>query len=60
MKLAKQLGAALEVLGGARPLPDALAGRTSVAVLRGLSWVAFLLLAWAFSGRATKFIYIDF
>jgi hypothetical protein len=56
----RQLGALLEVLGGARPLPDGLSERTSVAVLRGLSWVVFLLLAWAFSGRATKFIYIDF
>jgi hypothetical protein len=54
------LAAALEVFGGARPLPAALAGRTSVAVLRGCVWLGLLLLVWAFSGRATKFIYIDF
>jgi hypothetical protein len=60
VNLARKLGTALEMLGGATPLPERLSGRPSVAVLRGLSWVLFLLLAWAFSGRATKFIYIDF
>jgi hypothetical protein len=60
VSLLRKLGTALEVLGGAQPLPDSLAGRTSVAVLRGLVWVGFLLIAWAFAGRATKFIYIDF
>jgi hypothetical protein len=60
VSLPRKLGTALEVLGGAQPLPQALATRTSVAVLRGLLWVALALLVWAFSGRATKFIYIDF
>ena len=60
MTFFRKLADALEVVGGAKPLPESLAGRQSVAVLRGLSWALFLLLAWAFSGRATKFIYIDF
>jgi hypothetical protein len=50
----------LEILGGARPLPSALEGRPAVAILRGAWWLLLLVLAWAFAGRATKFVYVDF
>jgi hypothetical protein len=60
LNLLRGLGSLLEVLGGARPVPATLSARPSLAVVRGLVWVALFLLTWAFSGRATKFIYIDF
>jgi hypothetical protein len=60
VSFARKLAAALAILGGASPLPEGLSGRTSVAVLRGLYWTGLLLIVWAFAGRATKFIYIDF
>jgi hypothetical protein len=50
----------LEVLGGSLPLPARLEGRTSVGLARGGWWLVLLLVAWAFAGRATKFIYVDF
>ena len=50
----------LEMLGGSRPLPPSLASRTSIGLARGCFWLALLLLAWAFAGRATKFVYVDF
>jgi hypothetical protein len=30
------------------------------AVLRGLAWGVLILMIYAFMGRSTKFIYIDF
>jgi hypothetical protein len=54
------LGRWLEILGGSRPLPPALESRTSIGLARGCWWLALLLLALAFAGRATKFIYVDF
>jgi hypothetical protein len=51
---------ALEIAGGARSLPQALQTRVSVAFVRGGWWVILLLLAWAFAGRTTKFVYVDF
>jgi hypothetical protein len=50
----------LESLGGARPLPERWLASAWLPFARGIGWLALLLLAWAFSGRATKFIYIDF
>ncbi len=50
----------LEVVGGARPLPARFSGSGWLAVGRGVGWLLLLLVAWAFAGRATKFIYIDF
>jgi hypothetical protein len=50
----------LEVLGGSRRLPLRLESRTGVGLARGCWWLALLLLAWAFAGRATKFVYVDF
>jgi hypothetical protein len=50
----------LEALGGARPLPAHFARSGWLSVARGLGWLVLLLVAWAFAGRATKFIYIDF
>jgi hypothetical protein len=50
----------LEVLGGSRPLPAWLESRTGIGIARGCWWLALLLLVWAFAGRATKFVYVDF
>jgi hypothetical protein len=50
----------LEVAGGARPLPEALQARVLVGFARGGWWVVLLLLAWAFAGHTTKFVYVDF
>ena len=52
--------AVLETLGGARPLPDALAARTDVAVLRGVWWLLLLVLGLVFAGHNSKFVYVDF
>jgi hypothetical protein len=51
---------ALEVLGGARPIPAAIAARVYVPFARGLWWLLLILLAWASAGRSTKFVYVDF
>jgi hypothetical protein len=51
---------ALEVLGGARAVPEAIARRAYFPIARGLWWGLLMLLAWAFAGRATKFVYVDF
>lgn len=50
----------LEVVGGSRPLPSWLESRTGIGLARGCWWLALLLLALAFAGRATKFVYVDF
>ena len=50
----------LEILSGSRRLPPELASRTGIAIARGCWWLVLLLLAWAFSGRTTKFVYVDF
>jgi hypothetical protein len=52
--------AALEVLGGAGPVPDAWQRRALFHVLWGLWWAALFLAVVAFCGRSTKFVYIDF
>jgi len=56
----RRLGQALEVLGGARAIPAAVAARAHAPILRGVWWAFLLLLAWAFAGRSTKFVYVDF
>ena len=58
MSLGARIQAALEVLGGARPLPAE--KRVSVQLAVGAWWVVLFFLALAFVGRATKFIYVDF
>ena len=60
MRIARMLFEWLEVLGGARALPERWVGRGDVAVARGVWWLLLLVLAWAFAGRATKFVYVDF
>jgi hypothetical protein len=50
----------LEVLGGSRPLPEHVAARRWASLGRGAWWLLLFLLAYAFAGRATKFIYVDF
>ena len=50
----------LEILGGSRPLPEAWRGRTDVALVRAGAWIVFFLIALAFAGRNTKFVYVDF
>jgi hypothetical protein len=52
--------AILETLGGARPLPASLERHRPVSVALGFYWVGLLWLVIAFSGRGTKFVYIDF
>jgi hypothetical protein len=50
----------LEIAGGARALPERLQSRAAVALARGGWWLFLFLLAWAFAGRTTKFVYVDF
>jgi hypothetical protein len=50
----------LEVLGGSRPLPAQIATRGWAPLGRGAWWLLLFLLGYAFAGRATKFIYVDF
>jgi hypothetical protein len=47
----------LEYLGGVRPLPINTPFR---AVVLGLWWTALLVLTLLFSGRFSKFVYVDF
>jgi hypothetical protein len=49
-----------EMAGGAQPWPARLGGRWSSALVQGLWWVTLFLMALAFAGRNSKFIYIDF
>jgi hypothetical protein len=49
----------LEMLGGARQ-PPLTWNRFDFALVRAFWWVALFLAAWAFAGRNTKFIYVDF
>ena len=50
----------LETLGGTRPLAASWSRRWVVHVAWGLWWALLLLLAIAFGGRGTKFVYVDF
>jgi hypothetical protein len=54
------LAAWLEIIGGSRALPETWKSRSDVAVLRAAWWIVLLLLALAFAGRNTKFVYVDF
>jgi hypothetical protein len=49
----------LEVLGGSRPTPNSW-NRRGAAVARASWWILLIVVAWAFAGRDTKFVYIDF
>jgi hypothetical protein len=59
-QLAKALARALEIVGGAEPLPAALARRLVVRVALGAWWALLFLVVLAFAGRGTKFVYVDF
>ena len=50
----------LEVLGGARQGPPALARKRWFPLALAVWWLVLLLLSVAFVGRSTKFIYVDF
>jgi len=50
----------LEILGGARPLPQSWASRPLPPLALALWWLALFALALAFAGRNTKFVYVDF
>jgi hypothetical protein len=50
----------LEILGASRPLPRQLEERIGIGLARGAWWLLLFLLAWAFAGRTTKFVYVDF
>jgi hypothetical protein len=52
--------ATLETLGGVRTAPEAWQRRAAFHVLWGLWWFVLFLAVVAFSGRGTKFVYIDF
>lgn len=60
LTLLKRLARALEILGGAAPLPESLARRRGIGVAVGAFWAFLLLVVLTFAGRATKFIYVDF
>ena len=49
----------LEVIGGSRQAPSSWDER-EVAVARAVWWILLFLVSWAFAGRGTKFIYVDF
>jgi hypothetical protein len=50
----------LEIAGGAKPLPEAWTSKRSIAIARAVWWIALFVLAAAFAGRNTKFVYVDF
>ncbi|MFO0953283.1 MAG: hypothetical protein U0835_19425 [Isosphaeraceae bacterium] len=50
----------LEVLGGAKAPPESLRRRAWFHVAWGVWWAALFFAVLAFSGRSTKFVYIDF
>ena len=54
------LAAWVEMVGGSRAVPESWKSRSDIAVLRAIWWVVLLLLALAFAGRNTKFVYVDF
>ena len=55
-----RLQALLEVLGGARPAPETWQRHAWFHAAWGLWWAVLFLAVLAFSGRSTKFVYIDF
>ena len=55
----KHLTEWLELIGGSRQPPDSW-NRRDIALARAAWWVLLILLTWAFAGRNTKFIYVDF
>jgi hypothetical protein len=50
----------LEIAGGAKPLPTSLEKSHRVALARGAWWLFLFVIALAFAGRNTKFVYVDF
>jgi hypothetical protein len=49
----------LELLGGSRQPPNSW-NRRDLALARAVWWILLFLVAWAFAGRNTKFVYVDF
>jgi hypothetical protein len=56
----KTLAHFLEILGGARPLPEPIERSRIASLAIGIYWAVLLLVVLAFAGRSAKFIYIDF
>ncbi len=50
----------LEIAGGARPFPLEWESRGTAAVMRAAWWLFLFVLAAAFAGKNTKFVYVDF
>ena len=50
----------LEILGGAKPVPPKLSNSILNGLFFGVWWVVLFFIILAFSGRGTKFVYIDF
>jgi hypothetical protein len=55
----KRIAEWLELIGGSRPPPSSW-NRRDIALARAAWWILLLLMTWAFAGRGTKFIYVDF
>jgi hypothetical protein len=55
----KLLAEWFELAGGSRQPPSSW-DRRDIALLRAGWWILLFLLIWAFAGRGTKFIYVDF
>ena len=56
----KRLAHLLEMLGGARPLPESVESSRWAAIAIGGYWALLVVLVLSFAGRGAKFIYIDF
>ena len=50
----------LEILGGCREVPETWSRRGWYHLAWGVWWAFLFMLFLAFSGRSTKFVYIDF
>lgn len=55
-----RLAEVLEILGGSRSAPESWWSGRAKPIAWGIWWLSLFLLAAAFAGRNTKFVYVDF
>jgi hypothetical protein len=56
----RRIATLLECLGGSGEVPLEWRERTWFPVARGIFWLLLLAVVFAFAGRTTRFIYVDF
>jgi hypothetical protein len=59
MNLAK-IAKGFEIFGGSAEVPVEWGRRAWFPVARGVYWLVLLLVVFAFAGRTTRFVYVDF